>query len=135
MGSQRPQEGQFLGAFRELQHGAANGASLHDAVRERGEEYEDDLVRYLRSGAVLAVTTSAVYDVLSPDRAFIDGLSLLTDGQRFWHTDLAHYVERYHVALSDEFVRHARRLHWRPPQLTEEDLIRIADSFFDDDVS
>ncbi|MEU1619104.1 hypothetical protein ABZ479_17635 [Streptomyces sp. NPDC005722] len=132
MGSQQAQEGRFLGAFRELQHGAADGPSLPAAVRERGEEYEDDLVRYLRSGAVLAVTTSAVYDVLSPDRAFIDGLSLLTDGQWFWHTDLAHYVERYHVAVSDEFVQHARRLDWRPPQLTEEDLIRIEDSFFED---
>lgn len=119
----------FLGEFRELKHGRPDGPSLRASVRSKGDPHEEDLVRYLRSGSVLAATASAVHDVLSPTNELIDALHLLTDGEWFWHTDLAHYVEQYHVPLDDRFVDHARLQGWEPPQLSQAELIRMADAF------
>lgn len=88
-------------------------------MRSEGEAYEADLVRYLRAGSVLAATTSRVHDVLSPRNELVGGLHLLTDGKWFWYTDLAHYVEHYHVPPDTRFVDHARRRGRTPPQLSE----------------
>ncbi|WP_079000539.1 hypothetical protein [Streptomyces sp. AS58] len=133
MTSEHPYADRLLGEFRELEHGNPDGPSLIAAVRSEGHPYEADLVRYLRAGSVLAATGSAVYDFLSPTGEFIDGLHLLTDGEWFWHTDLAHYVERYHVPVDDRFVDHARHRGWIPPQLCDDQLIQIADTLFPGD--
>ncbi|MEV5085507.1 hypothetical protein AB0K74_44640 [Streptomyces sp. NPDC056159] len=83
-------------------------------------------MRYLRSGSALAVTGARVHDVLSSGRELIGALELHTDGEWFWYSDLAHYVER-HVPLDEAFVDHARAQHWAPPNLSTEDLIRMGD--------
>ena len=121
----------FLGGFRELPHGRADGPSLRAAVGDRAGPDELAIVRYLRNGAVLAVSGSAVPDVLSADHELIDSLHLHTDGLWFWYSDLAHYVERYHVALDEEFVEHARRRNFTPPQLSEADLIGLSETLLD----
>ncbi|WP_199921216.1 hypothetical protein [Streptomyces globisporus] len=90
-------------------------------------------MRYLRAGSVIAATGSAVHDFLSPANEFIGGLQLLTDGEWFWRTDLAHYVERYHVPLDDRFVDHVRLRGGTPPQLSATELEQVADTFFPDD--
>lgn len=128
-----PYADRILGEFRELQHGSPQGPSLIAAVRSEGDPHEEDLVRYLRAGSVIAATGSAVYDVLSPTNELIDRLHLLTDGEWFWHTDLAHYVERYHVPVDERFVAHARRRGWVPPHLSDDQLVQIADTFFPGD--
>ncbi|MFF9147771.1 hypothetical protein ACF1BN_23240 [Streptomyces sp. NPDC014861] len=123
----------FIGDFRELGHGRSDGPSLHAAVRDEGDQDEQSLARYLCEGGVLAVTGTRLYDILSPERELIGGLSLLTDGQWFWYSDLAHYVERYHVALDQRFVQHARSRNWSPPELTDDELVEIGDALFDED--
>ncbi|MFD8396345.1 hypothetical protein ACFV2N_46030 [Streptomyces sp. NPDC059680] len=133
MTSEHPYADRFLGEFRELEHGSPDGPSLVAFVRREGDPHEEDLVRYLRAGTVIAASGSAVYDFLSPTNEFIDGLRLLTDGEWFWYTDLAHYVERYHVLIDDRFVEHARCREWTPPQLSDTELERIADAFFLED--
>ncbi|MFJ8636399.1 hypothetical protein [Streptomyces sp. NPDC093568] len=55
-------------------------------------------------------------------------MELLTDGEWFWYSDLAHYVGPYHVQLDKACVDHARAQHWVPPNLSTEDLIRIGDT-------
>ncbi|MGW2683585.1 hypothetical protein ACWC6I_10540 [Streptomyces sp. NPDC001414] len=104
-------------------------------MRRQGEAYEADLVRYLGAGTLLAATTSRVHDILSSGNELIGALHLLTDGQWFWHTDLAHYVEHYHVPLDTRFIDHARGRGWRPPQLSDAELAGIGDVFFPDDGS
>ncbi|MEV5831523.1 hypothetical protein AB0L25_38760 [Spirillospora sp. NPDC052242] len=112
----------FLGRFRELPHGAPDGPSLRAAVRPRGDEHEELLVRYLRAGTTFAVTTSFVLDVLSGSKRPIARLAILTDGQWFWSSDLAHYVERYHVRLDHRFVRRVRAREGDPPALSEAEI-------------
>ncbi|MFF9458669.1 hypothetical protein [Streptomyces flaveolus] len=58
---------------------------------------------------------------------------MLTDGQWLWYSDLAHYVERYHVTLDERFIQHARNQHWTPPQLTPAELADIEAAFHDDE--
>ncbi|MET9516027.1 hypothetical protein [Streptomyces sp. NPDC002994] len=89
--------------------------------------------QYLRAGTVLAATGARLYDVLSPGRELIGGLRLLTDGQWFWYSDLAHYVERYHVAVNEQFLQHARRRNWNPPRLSHTDLDGIQERLFRDE--
>ncbi|GGV33794.1 hypothetical protein GCM10010182_66980 [Actinomadura cremea] len=112
----------FLGRFRELPHGTPDGPSLRAAVRPRGDEHEELLVRYLRAGTMFAVTTSLVPDVLSDSEKPIARLAILTDGQWFWSSDLAHYVERYHVRLDPRFVHQVRAREGDPPELSEAEI-------------
>ncbi|OEJ28538.1 hypothetical protein AR457_32815 [Streptomyces agglomeratus] len=83
--------------------------------------------------SVLAATGSGVHDILSPGHELIGGLSLLTDGQWFWYSDLAHYVERHHVTLDERFIQHARSRNWAPPQLTRAELVGIEEAVFDNE--
>lgn len=133
MNSANPHSDRLLGEFQELEHGRPDGPSLRAAVRDHGGPDEHRLVEYLRSGSILAATGSRVHDILSPDRELIDGLHLFTDGQWFWYSDLAHYVEQYHVALDERFVQHAQDQNWAAPTLTTAELIKIEETLFDDE--
>ncbi|MEU6106547.1 hypothetical protein, partial [Streptomyces flaveolus] len=125
----------FIGEFRELEHGRPDGPSLHAAVRDEGDQDEQFLARYLSAATIVSMSGTAVHDVLSPGREFIGALSLLTDGQWLWYSDLAHYVERYHVILDERFMQHARNQDWIPPQLTPAELAAIDEAFHDDESS
>ncbi|MFB7947954.1 hypothetical protein ACFC6L_23910 [Kitasatospora phosalacinea] len=56
-----------VGDFRELGHGRPDGPSIRAAVRADPAEHEPELLRYLRGGALLYATPSAVPDVLGPE--------------------------------------------------------------------
>ncbi|MFD9006571.1 hypothetical protein ACFV0T_37455 [Streptomyces sp. NPDC059582] len=81
----------------------------------------------------MTTTGSAVDDVLSPTNELLCALHLFTDGEWFWHTDLAHYVERYHVPRDDDLLDDARLQGWSPPELSEGELIAIQGAFFPED--
>ncbi|MFD7732408.1 hypothetical protein ACFV6F_18710 [Kitasatospora phosalacinea] len=112
----------YVGAFRELEHGRPDGPSIRAAVRADPQEHEAELLRYLRGGELLYATPGAVPDVLGPEGALIGGLHLCTDGRWLWFSDLAHYVERHHVALDPDFLAHARGNGWTVPALDDGDL-------------
>nr|WP_037831766.1 hypothetical protein [Streptomyces sp. NRRL S-325] len=123
----------FVGNFRELGHGRPDGPSLRAAVQADESEHERDLVRYLRGGSVLFATPSAVPDVLSFTGAVIGGLHLLTDGRWLWHSDLAYYVEHYHVAVDPEFVAHVQGNDWAVPELSDSDMDAILTMLIEDE--
>jgi hypothetical protein len=104
-----------VGFFRELRHSKADGPSLKEAVRSSAASHEDNLLKYLRAGKVLMMAPGVVSDALEPSKGIIASLSILTDGRYAWRSDLAYYVERYHVALPDDFVAHMRDNSWTVP--------------------
>jgi hypothetical protein len=53
----------------------------------------------------------------------------MTDGTWVWPSDLAFYVERYHVELPTDFVEHVRSCGWNPPQLSDDELIAAERSY------
>ena len=42
----------------------------------------------------------------------------MTDGHWAWPDDLPAYVQKYHLALPEQFVQHARANNWQVPTLT-----------------
>lgn len=91
------------GFFRELMHGDDGGASLIDLRRAVALMEEERIVEYLRKGVPLIVSPGVVYDVLDGGGPIGTG-GILTDGEWAWPDDLAYYLEKYHVALPEDFV-------------------------------
>ncbi|MEV1176802.1 hypothetical protein [Nonomuraea sp. NPDC049784] len=127
MSDHHPYTDRFLGDFQELPHERPDGPSLRAAVRDKGEEYEALLVKYLQAGTLFVVSGSGAHDVLIPEAKYIGPLAMLTDGQWFWYSDLAYYVERYHVQLSERFVEHVRNLKGVPSTVDHAELVALQD--------
>jgi hypothetical protein len=106
-----------VGVFRELEpRGSDALPSIHDARDLLPVDLAQKVARYLRRG-------EPVFDVMEFTRDPFDtskivpggtrllgvsgGPTLLTDGQWTWRQDLAYYVEKYRVAISNEFIEHA----------------------------
>lgn len=51
--------------------------------------------------------------------------TILTDGEWAWPDTLSHYVEKYHLELPQEFVRHATSAEFTIPDVTVDDLRRL----------
>ena len=74
---------------------------------------------YLSHGVLLLGSPGFERDVLDPQDATILGYGYLTDGVWTWREDLAHYVQKYHLALDVGFISHMRANGWRvPPEST-----------------
>jgi hypothetical protein len=104
-----------IGFFRELRHGKPDGPSLHESLGSKAGPHDIELVRYLRSGAVLMAAPGVVRDVLIPESDVIGSLSILTDGTYAWPSDLAHYVERHHARVPPQFLAYAQANAWAVP--------------------
>lgn len=104
-----------IGFFRELKSGSPDDPSLKDSVRASGGRDEHKLVRYLQAGKVLMASPGIVRDVLDPQAGIIGPLEIRTDGAYAWRSDLAYYVEKYHVVLPAEFLAHVQTNGWSVP--------------------
>ncbi|MFP2907068.1 hypothetical protein ACLESD_18875 [Pyxidicoccus sp. 3LFB2] len=93
------------GAPNELEPGKVE---LEDRRHEPRLPDESDIVRYLRTATVFAVTAGISRDLLAPERPIIDSLSHLTDGVWSWSNDLPYYVETYNAELPPAFIAHVR---------------------------
>lgn len=114
-----------VGFFRELSHGKKDGPELKQALRAAGDPEEAKVVRYLRAGKVFMASPGIVRDVVDSESPMIGSLSILTDGRYAWPSDLAHYVERYHVRLPEDFLAHMAAQHWRVPQSIELESLQL----------
>lgn len=106
-----------------------DGPSLADCVRSVPTSDEDKIVSYLRLSPTFAASGPMVDDVLDPSKKSIAPLETATDGEWMWPRDLAYYVERYHVELPEDFVNFMRENDWRAPELSKEDLAKLASEF------
>jgi len=123
---------QRIGFFSDLPHGLANEPRLQDSTDILEPQLARQLARYLRSGSILSQTLGThTFDILESEEEIDLGvLSLKTDGQYVWPSDLAYYVEKYRVDVPEGVVRSARQVHWRPPDLSDEQLRHIAAQVF-----
>lgn len=115
-----------IGYFRELRHGMPSGPVLVDAVNKgdfRGDKQA--LLEYLRSGLVYAASPGIGIDVLDPSGGVSGSIHALTDGRWIWPADLAFYVEKYDVALPEQFLEDLRSRRWMPPKEGSCDMAEI----------
>lgn len=99
-----------------------------EIVRLQGATSEDeraDIARYLRSGAIVFAIMEYTRDVVSDAFGVSGGSAICTDGTFYWRLDSADYVERYRTGLPEEFMRHGRKLQWRAPTVSPEDVLSI----------
>ena len=109
----------FIGRFRELTHDLEEQQRLpsnSEAISESPQEDEEKIVAYLRD-RVFCFGWRASYldDVLDPfDRTLLNA-NPCTDGTYYWCLDIAHYVEKYHLRLPPDFIRHVASMNWQLP--------------------
>ena len=113
-----------LGFFKELPHGDPAGPSIAAQTTLPAAD-KDRVLRYLKSGALLAASQAMAHDHFTGDP--ITTLNLLTDGTWIWYSDLGHYLMAYDVAIDPAFLTHIRgrdevRLSEKQLVKAEEDL-------------
>lgn len=104
-----------VGFFRELRHGEENGSSLIENIDDKPKAYENKLIEYLQNGILFIFSPCTVTDVLSKEDVIIGRPDVLTDGVWAWSGDLAYYIKKYHVNLSDDFINHVKCNNWKVP--------------------
>jgi hypothetical protein len=111
-----------MGFFEELGRAPHYHGSIRDAARPEAGSDEADVLAYLRASYPLLDVPSSPEDVISGDTKIPGGDGLATDGTWIWRIDLPYYVERYHLALPDEFREHAKQQGYQVPVLSSAEL-------------
>jgi len=111
-----------IGFFQELDHGDPSGPRLVELVRGNPQPEEPKIVNYLRNGILLMGCPGLVSDVLDEDAGIIGPPHIMTDGVWAWPGDLPYYIEKYHLALPDEFLDYLRSKDLNPPAAGDFDL-------------
>ncbi|HEY1785123.1 MAG TPA: hypothetical protein VGG30_06210 [Pirellulales bacterium] len=114
-----------VGFFRERANGRPDYPEMMRHLNERAQPDEEKIVAYLRAGLIYIASPGIVKDVVSNGVEPIGTHSIVTDGTWAWPSDLAYYVDKYHVSLPDDFVQHLRSRQFRPPKEKEVDITAL----------
>lgn len=107
--------------FREYLFGLPTDPSMREAMAPEPWPHQDDLLRYLRSGYVIAVVMGGgMRDGFDRGQStcpmingrLVDGMTSMTDGVWVWCAGLIYFIEKYNVRVDPEFVAHARSKGW-----------------------
>ncbi|MFJ1750930.1 hypothetical protein ACIOJD_32530 [Streptomyces sp. NPDC088116] len=115
----------LIGFYREMY--SVSWGSPVPSVESGVEKYSvRNLVGYLESGYPVFDVMELTTDVIGGAFSVPGGSSLLTDGEYVWPVDLASYVEKYHIALPQDFLETVRRHDFRIPSVGQETLLDIS---------
>jgi hypothetical protein len=110
-----------IGSYRELTHDA-DDPSIVESIAKVPQENEDKIVAYLRNAVCIGGRGGFIPDVLDPSSRVALSAHPYTDGTYFWTSDLAHYVEKYHLRLPPDCLDHLTSKNWKPPTEAEVDV-------------
>jgi hypothetical protein len=108
--------------FREFPFGTVTDPSMREFMSVQPWPNQDNVLEYLRSGHLLALTMGAdLTDWFAPLRKANPvirgqgegGTTPLGDDVWFWYAGLIYFVEQYNVRLPEEFIQHAAAQGWR----------------------
>ena len=81
-----------------------NYPSIMDLINKPITE-KKKVLEYMKKGEIIAVAPAIIKDVINPEIRLPE-LFLMSDGKYEWRSDVIYYVEKYDMALPDEFVQH-----------------------------
>ena len=110
-----------VGFYKELDHGDSDGDSLKEAINKLCLEKLESILLYLHSAKLFIASPGLVEDVLDGGN-IIGPLSIYTDGEWSWPSDLAYYVKKYKVGLPNDFVEHMEAVGWRVAEFNIEEV-------------
>jgi hypothetical protein len=90
----------------------------------------EQLLGYLRGGALVLATTAKMSDILDPAAGAVVSASFRTDGEWIWADTTEYYLSRYGLAPAVDLTAHIRRKLFRGelvPQVDDETAVRAAD--------
>lgn len=96
--------------------------SMIEFISESPQEQEQEIVAYLRNAVCVGARGCYVDDILDPSCKDVLVPHLYTDGVYLWRLDIAHYVEKYHLRLPQDFIQHMARRNWQPPARDQVDV-------------
>lgn len=91
------------------------GPSIAGFIADQPHEDEGRILAYLHAGFRYGGSDYAEFDVLDPRSGTLVALGDKTDGIYTWPVGLAYYVEKYHVRISEDFLRHMAAAGWAVP--------------------
>jgi hypothetical protein len=123
-----PRQLRIVGDFAEWTEGRwGDRSSITGAIDGGpGQPTQRRLAFYLLQGTPLAAVVERRPDVLDGEHVYLSA-SWLSDGDWVWRRDLAHYVDKYNLALPEEFIEHASSFLWSPGVLMGEELSRCVE--------
>lgn len=71
-----------------------------------GHAERERLLRYLRGGAPVLISTACMHDVLDPLAGQVVPMCFRTDGEWIWTDAVEYYLERYHLAPDSRLTGH-----------------------------
>lgn len=112
------------GFFKEMNYGRFS-LSINDYIREKGDEEEEQIIKYLESGIVYLQSPVKIKDIINYKKGVIGHVRFLTDGSWLWPAELAYYVKIYHLRLNDKFIETMRRNDWQIKDIPPLDYSKI----------
>jgi hypothetical protein len=85
-----------------------------------------NVVAYLRHGHYLIDMMDSQTDVLDPTREYINGSSILTDGEWLWREDFGYYVQYHNIVVPEDLLTTVRDRNYVVPDVPEQVLIGLA---------
>ena len=93
--------------FDELQPGH-NYPKLADSMESGPYPHKEEIIRYLLNSEVFFISLTLPRDVFTGKRIPMS-VRVMQDGDYYWSTLLAWYVDKYNVRLPKEFEEHILR--------------------------
>lgn len=105
-----------VGIYREMFHGRREDLpSIFDARNGRQIDDRERVLAYMRAATPGLDIMESVRDIVNGQDYLPGGPSLTTDGEWIWRDDSIHYIRKYGLDLSDEFLAHVRAQDYTPP--------------------
>ena len=78
--------------------------SIKELINKPIKEKEE-VIEYMRKSKVIAQASAVGKDLINPNNKTLE-LSLMTDGDYEWRSDIIYYVEKYDMELPEDFINH-----------------------------
>ena len=80
---------------------------------------KQNVLQYLQSGVEAGIVMMVEYDHVAKPEVCLGTVVLVSDGKWSWPKSLAHFVDKYDVALPAEFLEEMAKSNWIVPPGTE----------------